>query len=428
MTLTSPRLLLLALVAVALLTGFAPFDSDGLLRLQITDGEGPVVDEGAVRDPVDLEAEPLFHSLSSRFGGGGVLIYAEFTPAQAGFSGLFLMDLRHAGLADLQRATVEATDRRRVELYYQEWDGGRDLFEGDRVEGTVTVEDLFRGDRASAIAISFDLTFFDAGPDGRLNTDDDRWRRLRGSLASSPTVTQAVNNEPDLVRARRETTYAPDGDVYVSCVGESDIEEREYNDETYVYEDDDGGGCSGDTWDDDTDDPQESGGCAGEQTLDDGEPDPDSGCESGDEYDDSEDEDPYYSGDEYDDGSGCDETDDGSDDSDDSVTSGCDDTDDGGEGDEFGEGAGWGAGRHGPRQVARAAGVCGAGVGAVMSPARREALRRYLDQLHQPQRHAALLHRFDRETTRTLQRLLRYLPFVLLGLFLHAWRRRLRAA
>lgn len=422
------RFSLLAMAAVAffLLTGFAPFDSDGLLRMDVTDGQGPeILDEGSVRDPITIEAQPIFHTLSSRYGGGGVLIYAEFTQEQSGFSGLFLMDLRHAGLPDLDRSLLAASDRQRMELYYQEWDSDGDIFRSDKVQGNVVVEDIFRGNSLSAVAISFQISFFDAGPDGRLGTEDDVWRQLEGSLSTSPTVNQAVNAEPGLVRSRRDASspYEPDGDIYVSCVGETSVEERTYQEDSYAYEDD-GGGCGGDTWDDDSEDPQESGGCAGEQTLDDGEPDPDSGCESSEDWEEGDEEDPFYGEDDYDDGSGCDETDDGSDDED---SSGC-------EGDEYeegsGTGAGWGTGAArlasmGPR--ASAGGVCGA-VAATMSPGRRAYLRRYLAQLDQPRRYGPLVHRFDPQTWRGLRRLMRYLPFLLLGLVIHAWRRRLRVA
>ena len=282
-------LLCVVLALAPFLAGFSAFDSEGLARFRVADGVGSPGIDG--QDWTEIEVEPLFHTLSSRFGGGGVLIYMEYEPRSVGHSGLLMIDLRHAGLADLSVSTLAFPDRRRGDLFYQEWSQSKDLFQSVRVEGDIDVEELYRGEGLSAIGIRFDLVFFAPGDDGKLDTDDDEWRRVEGSATTSPTVAEAIAIESHVVHQRRERgeVYAPDGDIYIDCYGDSHVSEQEYEEETYYYEDDDGGGCEGDTWKDDTEDPQESGGCAGEQAVDDGEPDPDSSCEgTGDELDEPE--------------------------------------------------------------------------------------------------------------------------------------------
>jgi hypothetical protein len=378
-------------------------------------------------------------------------------------------------LVDLQRSEVPVGNLKRVDLYYQEWDGNAQRFEGDKVEGSLSVEDLFRGELASALALRFDLTFTDAGEDGALGTDDDLTRRLTGSLVTSPTVAQAVDEESVLARSRRSADYDPDGDVYVSCVGETYVDERSYEEDSNYYQDDDGGGCTGDTWKDDGVDPQESGGCAGEETVDDGEPDPSGGCTSDDEFEDDEQpddgtgdgtgEDSYYDDEGYDDGSGCaDTTDDTSDTTDDSSSDGYEDSGDcgcsgdstdtstdssssdsfedsgdcggceggdSGGGDTFdskpGLGSGIGTGRAGhtpassPAPVAAACGV-GLPTGAI-SNVQRAYLRRALAELEgRPARGAE--GRWSKAEWKQVKGALRHLPFVMLGVGLWSLRRR----
>lgn len=428
-------------VALAgVMMGFAPYDGPGLSIFRVADGEGAVGEEGSVEGDGlawrPVEADALFHTLSSRYGGGGVLIYSEF-PGRAGEpSGLLLLDLRHAGLSDLESSLFDVPSKRRVEPYYQEWRGSQDTFISERVFGEVQVLDIFRGDLNSALAIEYDLTFVALGPDGLLGSGDDRWRRVQGRAVTSPTVDQAVALEPALVFERRSdpVPFAPDGNIYVTCVGDAHVEEDTYEDDSYYYEDDEGGGCEGDTWEDDNTDPQESGGCAGESVVDEGEPDPAGGCDSsGDEYDESifEEEEAYDgefadsdggdsgcdsgSDDPYDDSGGCDGDDattdttydDDEEDSDDDDSLDC-------EGDteteaEASEGGAW-------------RGISGR---------QRAHLRRVLlsDDPRQArlmaQRHAATKPRFTREGRRTLRRLVGTMPFVLLGLLIQVWRRRL---
>jgi hypothetical protein len=390
------RYLVCALCAVLVLSvagsaaAFAPFDSDGFAAFRIASGAG----EADVDDVVwtAVETDPIFHTLSSRFGGGGVLVYMEYEPVD-GHSGLLIIDLRHAGFPDLLESNITLPNRRRAEIYYQEWSGAGDLFESSRVEGDVTIVEIYRGQGVSALGLRFDLFALGAS---------DSWRRVVGSATTSLTVEQAVLLERDVVYSRRDRgeVYAPDGDIYVDCYGDAHVVEEEYDEETYYYEDDDGGGCSGDTWDDDVEDPQESGGCAGETTVDDGEPDPDGGCEgSGDglDPDEYEEDESWYENDDYSDGesSGCDEDTDTDDES--SSSSDC-------EGDT---------------------------VEASIPAGEQARLRAYLAGMggsrHKRQlAGAAGFHRFEADTARTIRRLCSYLPFFLVALGIRAARRRLR--
>ena len=371
-------------------TAFAPFDSEGFAAFRVAAGSGDA-DTGGDLSWTAIETQPLFHTLSSRFGGGGVLVYMEYEPVD-GRAGLLILDLRHAGFPDLLESNVTLPNRRRAEVYYQEWDGRRDVFESARVEGDVTIVEIYRGQGISAIGLRFDLFTLDAA---------DKWRRIVGSATTAITVEQAVILERDVVYARRDRgeVYAPDGDIYVDCYGDAHVVEEDYDEESYYYEDGDGGGCSGDTWDDDVEDPQESGGCAGETTVDDGEPDPDGGCEgSGDELDpdEYEEDSSWYENDDYSDGegSGCDED---TDSSDESSSSSC-------EGDT---------------------------VEAALPPGDRGRLRAYLGSMggsrHKRQlAGAAGFHRFEASTARTIRRISAYLPFFLVALWIRAARRRLR--
>jgi hypothetical protein len=359
----------------------------------IVDGDGEPV-------WVNIEAEPLFHTLSSRFGGGGVLVYMEYQPIN-GVAGVVLIDLRHAGLEDLVESRLSVPDRRRVEIYYQEWTSSADVFELETAQGEVTVEEIYRGEGVSALGIRFDLVVTDAAG---------QWRRLQGSATTSPTVTEAVIAEEDVVYERRARgeVYNPDGDIYVNCYGDAYVEEEEYDEDSYYYEDDDGGGCAGDTWDDDVEDPQESGGCVAERTVDDGELDPDGGCEgTGDELepDKYEEDASWYGGDDYSDdqSSGCDE-----------------DTDDGGGDNSDGDDEG---GDTGPE-------CAGDTAEASVSPARRTRLRSYLASMG-TNRHrrrlagAAGFHRLGPDESRTAGRVFGYLPFLLLAVGIRAARRRI---
>ncbi len=404
-----------------MLAGFAPFDSAGLAIFRVASGVGqPLGDPGAPL-PDDqwqkVETDTLFHTLSSRFGGGGVLIYAEYAPQDGGPAGLLLIDLRHGGLADLSTSLVDVPDNRRVEVYFQQWKGRDDLFESERASGEIQVVDMLRGEELSAVALEFDLTFSSDGPDGIADTDDDRWRRVQGRATTSPTVAQAVDIESSLAADRRREEYAPDGNIHVSCVGDTYVEESQYDEDSYYYEDTDSGGCEGDTWEDDSTDPQESGGCAGERSVDDGAPDPDGGCEgSGDDYDESdfEEDDTYYDSDDTDESSGC-EGDSGSDDfNDDSdADSGCDtsddsDTDDDDDDDDTSSDC------EGDDEVEASVGF-----------GQRAYLRRVLMSKEpgkvRPRRAKA-------RRSGPMRFFIRYLPFMLLGLVIHTWRRRVAAS
>ena len=394
------------LAVVASAAAFAPFDNEGLASFRVAGGAGDADTSDGNLAWTAIEADPLFHSLSSRFGGGGVLVYIEYEPVD-GHSGLLIIDLRHAGFPDLVESHLTVPNRRRAEIYYQEWDGSRDLFESSRVEGDLTIVEMYRGQGISALGLRFDLFVLDGA---------DQWRRVVGSATTSPTVEQAVIIERDVVYTRRDRgeVYAPDGDIYVDCYGDAHVVEEEYDEDSYYYEDGDGGGCSGDTWDDDTEDPQESGGCAGERTVDDGEPDPDGGCESsGDEIapDEYEDDSSWYEGDDVSDGqsSGCDEDSSSSD----SSSGGCD-SDDSGDS------------SSGPSCEGDTA-------EAAVAPQDRGHLRRYLGAMG-TSRHkrqlagAAGFHRFEAQTARTVRRLSSWLPFFLLAVGIRAARRRLRGA
>ncbi len=406
-------LLPLGALALACLTGFAPFKSEGLAIFRIANGQGALSEDGLLWRQV--EAPALAHTLSSRFGGGGALFYMEYTPDASGVSGLLLIDLRHAGLPDLDSSLITLPDRRRVEVYYQEWDATGDVFLSSRSEGEVLILDIFRGERVSAASVSFDLTFLSEGGDGVIGTGDDVWRRVEGRATTSPTVDEAVEIEADLVFDRRSTTepYAPDGDITINCYGDTTIEEEAYDDESYIYEDNEGGGCEGDTWEDDAVDPQESGGCAGETVVDDGEPNTDAGCEASDEFEDpdeeQEEEDSFYEDDSYEDDSGCegDTTDDTTSTTDDSTTddSTTDTSDDTGEG------------------------GCESDTEAALPPGQQARLREELTR--DPRARAGRLddrprHRFARKTRERLRRVFNYTPFFLLGCVIHLWRRRLQ--
>lgn len=431
------------------LTGFAPFHSGGLARFTVQDGQGATVGEDASK-AVAVEADALFHTLSSRFGGGGVLMYAEFPGRDVGFAGLLVIDLRHAGLPDLSQSIVALPDARRAELFYQEWDGSGDLFRGDSVSGTITVRDMFRGEEQSAVALAYDLTFLDHGLDGERGTEDDQWRRVTGSATTSPTVDAAVAREnATSYRSRtRENQYAPDGDINVNCIGSVEVEEEEYDETSYTYEDD--SSCEGDTWEDDAEEPQDESGCSGKQASDEGSADPDGGCDGSGTDDledpdeeDEEDGDTYYgdgygnsgtsdsggcegdssdSGDSSDDG-GCDgdsDTDTGSD----TSTDESDDDDSGpecsGDDDDDDENFAVASGIYAPSGSTRA-------------------LRRYLREVasDRPMRRADGARivrarrpegRFGKDTWRTMRRLLGYLPFVIVGVVIRAWRRRYTSA
>ncbi len=433
-------LLVFVVLAYFVWTGFAPFNSEGLSRFQVANGSGDVTGENDGLAWTEVEAPTVFHTLSSRFGGGGVLAYMEFS--HSAFSGLLLVDLRHAGLPDLARSTVSLPNRRRVEPFYQEWDAARDRFQSERVEGNFEIVDLFRGENVSAVAIKFDMVFFDNGADGEANTDDDRWRRIEGSATTIVTVDDAVERESDLVRARREADepYNPDGDIVVDCTGAVVVEETTYQEDSYYYEDDDGGGCSGDTWKDDTEDPQDSGGCAGEEVSDDGQPNVDGGCaDGGDEFEDpTEDDGSYYEDDTYED-DGCSGTDDSTDDdyegddysdsseSEDEGVSCDSEPDDSGdefEDDSFAQGGGLSYAGFGAPLSCGGSSFSGA---PSMSRARAGYLRRYLAGIDKPrgERASKQTRRKRKKKKSPLRAVIRYLPFIMLGLWIRIWRRRI---
>lgn len=415
---------------VVLLAGFAPFDNEGLAILRVAGGSGeapvdPDQDDGELKFR-QLETQALFHSLSSRFGGGGTLIYIEHTPDAEGISGVLILDLRHAGLPDLESSLIDVPNRRRVEPFYQEWAGTNDLFASGRAFGEIQILDMYRGQRVSAIAVEFDLIFLAPGPDGTFDTDDDVWRRVEGRATTSPTVAQAVELEPEVVFERRRTgrPFAPEGDVYVTCTGDVYVEEEEFDEDSFTYEDDDGGGCGGDTWEDDSANPQESGGCAAETAVDDGEPDPDGGCEGdGGDLDDEDfanEDDPFFEDDDAaEDGSGCDEgtSDDTS--SDDDGGAGCDpdldepddtSTDDSDDDDDD--------------DSVECAGDTDP-VEAAIPPGQRALARQYLLTPDPASlRKAPRPTRAQKQARRTARRILNHLPFIMLGLVIHLWRRR----
>ncbi|MEL6178217.1 MAG: hypothetical protein AAFS10_04655 [Myxococcota bacterium] len=325
-------------VSFSCLTGFAPFDTSGLSQFNIVYGRGTPeaseLDNGLGVSSVETEA--IFHTLSSRYGGGGVLIYMEFFPRSTDFSGMLLLDLRHGGLPDLDSTTLDMPDARRAELYYQEWDKGGDLFVGTTASGDITVRDLYRGQSISAIAITWDLVFTNVGADGQKGTSDDAWRRLTGSAITEVSVENALRRDSGAFHRQRGNSdgtvevYAPDGDIQVDCFGGVYVEDETYQEESYSYEDD-SSSCQGDTWEDDSEDPQAGSGCDGGDTVDDGKPDPQGGCDDGigDDIDDpgsEEDEGSFYGGD-YDSGDSSGSSCDSDTDSSDSSGSGCDDDD-----------------------------------------------------------------------------------------------------
>ena len=292
----------LHLVAMALTfvfaSGFAPFNSGGLATFSVQQGSGdPDLAGGAGEGSASIETDAIFHTLSSRYGGGGAAIFMEFLPAKHGFSGMLLIDLRHAGLYDLYDPQVLALpNRKRAELYYQQWVGSKDTFNSDKASGTITVEELFRGEGQSAMGISFELTFRDAS--------SDEWRRISGVATTLPTVKQALEREAiGFYDETSRDNYAPDGNIYVNCFGEVVVEDETYEEDSYAYEDQDGG-CTGDTWEDDSETPDEDSGCDAKEPVDEGEPDAETGCDDSgpdvEDPDDSESDDLYYD-DAYDD-------------------------------------------------------------------------------------------------------------------------------
>ena len=323
---SATSLLAVMCVSMSLLTGFAPFDLSGLSQFEIIWGRGDpdVADLNKGSGVSSVETEALFHTLSSRYGGGGVLMYMEFLPRSTDFSGMLLIDLRHAGLPDLDSSTVRMPDARRAELYYQEWDRRGDLFVGQQASGDITIRDLYRGKNLSAISVTWDLLFATEGPDGVQGTEDDAWRRVVGSAVTSVSVEEALRRDSGAFYRQRRTgdgeevyVYAPDGDIQVNCFGGVYVQDEPYDEESYSYEDD--SSCEGDTWEDDSENPQEGSGCAGGDTVDDGEPDPQGGCDDGvgDDIDDpgadTEDDGGSFYGGDYDSGddggSGCDDDD-----------------------------------------------------------------------------------------------------------------------
>ncbi len=394
-------------------SGFAPFDSGGLAMLSIdappAESSGPREVGGDV-----LEVDALFHTLSSRYGGGGVLTVVEFTPEQHGYSGLLLVDLRHAGLADLAPAQrLEVPNRRQVEVYYQEWDKNGDRFISEEASGYVTVTGLFRGEAQSALQLSWSLRFTTPGPGGV-----EVVREVVGEATTEPTIEEAIDAERGLAARRRQERYAPDGDIYVGCTGDAEVEEASYAEDSYGVDDEEEG-CSGDTWEDDAEDPAEESGCEAKEPVDDGgEADPDSGCEGSgpDEEDpsDEEEDDLYYDESGESDDSGCE----GDDDYDD-----IDDFDDD-DSDEEEEAALRGA------PVQRAGLGCGyaeAGGPWVGSQGARARLRRALDRPWRPRQvaRARPSGRWSRAEWRSVKRGLWHLPFAALALGLQVMRRRL---
>lgn len=407
-------LAVLGAAVFALCSGFSPFNAGGLASLTVEAGSGSFEGPREVGGGDGFEADALFHTLSSRYGGGGVLVVVEFTPAQHGYSGLLLIDLRHAGLADLSPPQrIEVPNRRQVELYYQEWDAGGDRFISEQATGSVTVESLFRGEESSALLLSWSLRFqAPGGADGA-----PRWREIQGEATTDPTVEDAIDAERALAARRAEEEYAPDGDIIVGCTGAATVEEASYEEDSYVVEDDDEG-CTGDTWEDDAEDPGEESGCEAKEPVDDGgEADPDSGCEgTGDDVEEPDEED-------GDDGLYYDEEDS------DDEGSGCEGDDDEGDDDDDGEEAAGGG-----LSVRASSGLVGSGCGSVAwaaSPrgaASRARLRRALDRAGQPPRRLRPAGRWSRSERRAMRRVIWHLPFLLLGLGLHVARRRMRRA
>jgi len=435
----------LMMLTSLMLMGFAPFSSDGFGQFELREGLGDL-DSGSTQGGF-VETGALFQTLSSRFGGGGVMIYMEYTAGGLDHSGMLLIDLRHAGLADLEESVLEVPDARRVELYYQEWDASGDLFRGASVSGQVRVKELFRGSKRSALALTFDLVFKDSGPDGEAGTRDDLWREVFGSATSVPTVEDAIRDEPNLYSRRQRGEYAPDGDTQVSCMGDVTVEEETYDETSYAYEDD-ANSCSGDTWEDDAESPEEGGGCAGKETLDEDEDQPDleGGCDDGvgDDIDDpgsSEEGGSYYDGD-YDEADtsseGCDDVDSetGSDESDSSeeedTTSEDEDESEDDDSSSCGgdEEESTGVGKLGKELRLELTSLGGReAIAATRRDRGRDRLRRRLDRLEAGHRSSISVmtitrSRIGRGTQRTIQRCLNYLPFVLLGFGIRRCRRR----
>lgn len=378
---------LVATVAMVFATGFAPFNGGGLADFRVLDSQlDPNDQEGASAEWRHVETDALFQTLSSRYGGGGVLTYMEFLPTD-GVAGVLILDLRHAGLSDLTSSEFTVPNTRRADLHYQEWRGNTDVFVGERVDGTVEVVDLYRGQGISAVAVRFDLVFYDAG---------DKWRRIVGTVTTSPTVEQALERDGDGLYRQNTTGPNSDGDIIVDCFGTTTVEETEYDEDSYVVADQ-GSSCEGDTWEDDAENPNETSGCAGKREVDGGEPDPNGGCDSsGPDVATPTDPDPANDtteGDTYSDQSGCDEG-----------------TSDGGGSNEDFDCSG---------DSAQA---------ATLPLAEVTYLRRYLDRVERGDRvigRRSSPGRFSRATWHTMHQILSYLPFMILGLVLHLLRRRL---
>jgi len=394
-------------------SGFAPFNSSGLITFTVESGTGDPNDPREATQADTVEAEAIFHTLSSRFGGGGVAVFVEFLPGTRGYSGLSVFDIRHAGLYDLYDPQVlTMPDPRRAELYYQEWDASGDRFMSDRVSGAITLDEIFRGDGISAMAFSFDLTFIDLGANGTLDSTD-TWRRLHGQATTSPTVEQALRRESlgAYDDASAEDPYAPDGNIYVNCFGEVDVEEESYDEDSYAYEDDTSDSCGGDTWKDDSTVPEEEAGCDAKEPVDEGEPDPETGCDdSGSDISEPTSDDDLY----YDD-----------DDSSSEDDSSC-------EGDTTTASA--------SVVLPAIADLCFApsvAEASVSSPTAMRHMRATLARIARGERLdstaiSRAAHRprtvFGKESWRTVRRILAYLPFFLLALGIHVVRRRMRRA
>ena len=72
------------------LTGFAPFKSQGLAIFRVADGEGLAASAGEVSELAwrNKETPALVHTLSSRYGGGGALVYMEYLADERGAEAL----------------------------------------------------------------------------------------------------------------------------------------------------------------------------------------------------------------------------------------------------------------------------------------------------------------------------------------------------
>jgi hypothetical protein len=218
-------------------------------------------------------------------------------------------------------------------------------------------------------------------------------------------VEQALRRDGDGLYRHDTTGADSDGDIIVDCFGATYVEETQYEEDSYVV-DDQGSSCEGDTWEDDSQDPGETSGCAGKRPVDEGEPDPDGGCDdSGPDVIQPTDPDPendQSTGDTYTDESGCDEGTDTS-----TTDSDGDDNED--------------------------LDCSGDSAEAATLPANAlPYLRRTLDKIerHEPSRAATVTARgrFTKAGWRTIRQILSYLPFMVLGFVIHLLRRRMGRA